>query len=152
IQQRLPKSVLLDGAFVNRPRGLKALVDFRDRGFVGLNRHVVPIANELELAGVTGGGDAARHFEKTLRGQLAHELAHVILPDLPANVRTRLVRHAKLHKVLDVQVADWFLVVGRPDLAANAPDMTRRQQYEYLYQNASNKDSLIEEEYVTHLV
>jgi hypothetical protein len=99
-------------------------------------------------AGLSGG------FEHSLRGDLWHELVHVIFQvDTGPNRRLLdlLVDHANKLRILDMSLSDYLEKVGRSD-AVDITGETLRQRYEREYAGLRSKDHRLAQEAVAHLV
>lgn len=109
--------------------------------------------------GAALGGDLAGQFSKSLWGELSHELIHVNFGELrvrePALV-ARVLGHAEhpLVRVMDTAAEAYLTAIKREDTVGNfvGSGVTIRDVYDELYRDRSNKEQLMEEEAVAHLV
>lgn len=105
-----------------------------------------------DVAGDALEGPLVGKVSQVLVGTLLHEITHVRLRDLP-RVAARLVSHAERLRVLDMTWNDFARATGQDDLVAPvAGQQTLRQIYEAQYSTRPDRDALVDEEAVTHLV
>lgn len=103
------------------------------------------------------GGDGGQKFVDSLRGELAHELAHRLLRGVDRDVRTRLLDHAHSPEiqVLDMPLAEYYKAIGREDalhLMPDSPIKTLGDLYEHLYRKSTRREALVQEEAITTMV
>ena len=92
-------------------------------------------------------------FEHSLRGELWHELVHVVrnIDAVDGRVFDLLVSHANRLRILDLSLNDYLEKVGRSD-AVDTTGETLRQRYERLYGIYRDKPERLNQEAVAHLV
>lgn len=99
--------------------------------------------------------DAVRNFDHSLAGELTHELVvHGHLAQVLDRFRWgALVGHAEKLRVLEMKWNDFAEGIGRSDLVVDAErNITVREYYEEQYSTRPNRDRLMQEEAVAHMM
>ncbi len=133
--------VAADGATFSIPLNLKTFRALRsaastDGRFLGFARY-----------GAVGG------FEHTLRGEMHHEVFHIIMRrgGLSPADRARFLDHAEKLQILDTAIGTYTRMAGYPRSYA-VDDRTLRMGYEDLYQGDPDLEVRIKEEAGAHLL
>jgi transposase len=84
-----------------------------------------------------------------LVGRLLHELGHI---RIDATLRSALSRHAEALRILDLEWNDFASLIGRDDLVVDGYRRTLREIYAEQYSTRPNRDDLMAEEAIMHMV
>ncbi len=94
-----------------------------------------------------------KSLDKTASGVTWHESVHVLRREgrIGQEVFSRLLRHARDLRVLEMPFRDYLAVIGDPG-AATAPDLTLRQAYASFYKNRGDFVEANRQEAVAHML
>jgi N12 class adenine-specific DNA methylase len=132
----------LDGGLVSVPLALKHLPDYR-AAFDRASGSVLFFGNSR--------ADVGPRLEVEVRSRIAHEAVHAVWKSLPRQMRSRLLRHAGLLGVLDMQLGTVLRAVGEQTVGTAAETQTLRRIYSSRYANAPDIQDRLDQETVAHL-
>lgn len=152
--ERIVKNVDTRATF-RAPDGSTFTLDFPRGEILGRRALFHPAAGgRLVLTRLADQGQS----EARLRGELAHEAVHAVYANnvtkelLVGEVGVRLVRHAEKLRVMDMDAGTFFRIIGEEGWENWPAGWSLRDQYEATYAARPNKQQLIDQEALAHML